>query len=68
MGLIINAYLAVQWFMGHAIGRRPLLSLGVLLMVLGVQFVSTGLLGEMLARSQKQDDMTYVVRKTGRGA
>jgi glycosyltransferase involved in cell wall biosynthesis len=63
LGFSINAYLAVLWFMGHSIGHRPLLSLGVLLMVLGVQFVSTGLLGEMLTRYQGQDDESYVARK-----
>lgn len=66
-GVIVNAYLAVLWFMGQAIGHRPLLSLGVLLMVLGVQFVSTGLLGEMLTRSHQNDGKSYVARTLGRG-
>ena len=66
LGFSINAYLAVLWFMGHSIGHRPLLSLGVLLMVLGVQFVSTGLLGEMLTRYEGQDDDSYVARKVTR--
>jgi glycosyltransferase involved in cell wall biosynthesis len=65
MGLLVNSYLAVIWLMGHAIGHRPLLSLGVLLMVLGVQFISTGLLGEMIARSQHYDEQSFIARKTG---
>lgn len=65
LGLIVNSYLAVLRFSGQAIGHRPLLILGVLLMVLGVQFVSTGLLGEMLARSQKHDGRSYIARRTG---
>lgn len=68
MGFTVNAYLAILWFMGHAIGHRPLLSLGVLLTVLGVQFVSTGLLGEMLTRSQEHDEKSYVSRTVGRSA
>ena len=64
LGTLVNSFLAIQWCLGRAIGHRPLLSLGVLLMVLGVQFVSTGLLGEMLARSQQSDDVNYVARKT----
>ena len=68
LGFAINAYLAVLWFMGYAIGHRPLLSLGVLLMVLGVQFVSTGLLGEMVTRGQKSDDEAYVAQKINRPA
>jgi glycosyltransferase involved in cell wall biosynthesis len=37
---------------GIALGDRPLLLLGILLVLVGIQLVSTGLLGEMLARSQ----------------
>jgi glycosyltransferase involved in cell wall biosynthesis len=53
MGFAINAYLAVMWLTGMAIGRRPLLMLGVLLMILGVQFISHGLLAEMIAHHNK---------------
>ncbi len=49
-GTIINAYLAIGWFFGRWIGNRPLLFLGILLMLLGIQLISTGLLGEMLSR------------------
>ncbi len=56
MGLVINSYLAVLWLLGNGIGGRPLLLLGVLLMVLGAQFASLGLLGEFLTyQAQKQD-------------
>lgn len=65
LGFGVNAYLAMLWLMGHAIGHRPLLTLGVLLMVLGVQFISTGLLGEMITRSQKQDEESCIARKSG---
>ena len=52
-GFIINAYLSVLWFSGIAIGNRPLLLLGVLLMLGGFQFVSMGLLGEIILRFGK---------------
>lgn len=42
------AYLVVGWFMGRWIGERPLFMLSVLMMIIGIQFISTGLLGEML--------------------
>ena len=42
------AYLVIGWFMGRWIGDRPLFILSVLLMIIGIQFISTGLLGEML--------------------
>ena len=64
LGMVINSYLAVIWFMGESIGRRPLLNLGVLLMVLGVQFVSTGLIGEMLTHS-RGNESSPVARKLG---
>ena len=44
---------------GQAIGRRPLLTLGILLMVVGVQFISFGLLGEMVANHQRATTSSY---------
>jgi glycosyltransferase involved in cell wall biosynthesis len=48
VGFAIDAYLSVLWFLGHKIGDRPLLLLGVLLILVGIQFFSTGLIGEFL--------------------
>lgn len=48
-GILINGYLSVLWLLGHGIGQRPLLLLGVLMTITGVQFASFGLLGEFLA-------------------
>jgi hypothetical protein len=45
----------VLWFSGQGIGHRPLLLLGVMMTITGVQFASFGLLGEFLAyQGQKQ--------------
>jgi hypothetical protein len=41
----------IKFFYGRGIGDRPLLFLGILLMVVGVQFFSTGLLGEMINKN-----------------
>jgi glycosyltransferase involved in cell wall biosynthesis len=50
LGLVINVILAVQWVQGLGpLSERPLLLLGVLLMVLGVQLITTGLIAELLA-------------------
>jgi glycosyltransferase involved in cell wall biosynthesis len=46
-GLVISAYLAVLRFRGEAIGDRPLLLLGALLIVVGIQLLTFGLLGQM---------------------
>jgi glycosyltransferase involved in cell wall biosynthesis len=55
LGLLLTAgglgtliYLTVLKATGHAIGQRPLLMLGVLLVVVGLQFFSLGLIGEMI--------------------
>ncbi len=51
--------------LGYRIGERPALLLSVLLMVVGVQFVSLGLLGEMLARTyhESQNKPIYIVKE-----
>jgi glycosyltransferase involved in cell wall biosynthesis len=49
-GVAINLYLTALWFRGHSIGTRPLLQLGVLLILMGVQFISLGLLGELMVQ------------------
>ena len=57
------AYLTVLWFQGRGIGQRPLLLLGVLLVLVGIQLVSTGLLGEMIGSVQVRDKPHYAVRE-----
>jgi dolichol-phosphate mannosyltransferase len=47
-GAAILGYLTVDKIGGAGIGGRPLLLLGVLLVVVGIQFLSLGLIGEML--------------------
>lgn len=49
-GFAVTVYLSILWFGGESIGRRPLLLLGVFLMLAGFQFISMGLLGEMMLR------------------
>jgi glycosyltransferase involved in cell wall biosynthesis len=50
---------------GEAIANRPLLMLGVLLEVIGIQFVCTGIVTEMLARTwfESGASKTYAVRE-----
>lgn len=50
-GFIVSAYLTVRKFQGYSLSERPLLLLAILLMILGVQFVSIGLLAEMISRT-----------------
>jgi len=69
-GFGIGAYLTVLKIMGEAIGRRPLLTLGILLMVVGVQFVSFGLLAEMIANlrpDERRDAVRERLTRSGGG-
>jgi glycosyltransferase involved in cell wall biosynthesis len=66
-GTFICAYLTVmRLFFNQELSRRPLLLLGVLLIFTGIQFISMGLLAEMVARTyhESQDKPIYVVRDT----
>jgi glycosyltransferase involved in cell wall biosynthesis len=57
IGFITEAYLTVLWFGGHKIGDRPLLLLGALEIILGIQFFSMGFIGEFLTyQNQKHFD------------
>jgi glycosyltransferase involved in cell wall biosynthesis len=48
VGFVVLAYLTVVKLMGQGIGQRPLLTLGVLLVVVGIQLFSLGLVGELV--------------------
>lgn len=66
LGTAVNFYLAyLKLIVGEAIGNRPLLFLGVLLVVVGVQFFSIGFLGEMLNRWQVKKQKPNISDKTG---
>jgi glycosyltransferase involved in cell wall biosynthesis len=54
IGSAILIYLTVVKALGHAIGQRPLLLLGVLLVVIGMQFFSLGLISEMITSHHEE--------------
>lgn len=56
IGLIINLWLTWLWINKQWIGDRPLLFLGVLLMVVGIQIFTTGLIGEMVNSLKPPDE------------
>jgi hypothetical protein len=63
-GFVLALHLTIQKLVYDAdIGSRPLLLLAILLIFIGIQFVTMGLLGEMLARTyhESQDRPVYVV-------
>jgi glycosyltransferase involved in cell wall biosynthesis len=64
VGFLLAAYLTIQKLVYQAeIGGRPLLLLAILLIFIGFQFVTMGLLGEMLARTyhESQDRPVYAL-------
>ena len=54
IGFVVLVYLTALKALGHAIGDRPLLTLGVLLVVVGLQFFSLGLISEMLTSQYEE--------------
>ncbi len=57
VGLITELYLTALWFSGQKIGNRPLLLLGALEIIAGIQFFSMGFIGEFLTyQNQKRAD------------
>jgi glycosyltransferase involved in cell wall biosynthesis len=66
LGSILGLYLSVvKLALGQDIGSRPLLLLAILLMVLGVQMITMGLLGELVVRTyhESQGKRIYVIRE-----
>jgi hypothetical protein len=66
VGMVIGLYLTwIKLAYGAAIADRPLLLMAVLLIVLGAQFISMGLLGELIVRTyyETQSKPIYVVRE-----
>ena len=63
-GFVILGYLsALKIFTGAGIGTRPLLLLGVLALLVGVQLVGTGFIGDVLRHSSARQQPAYRVRR-----
>ena len=70
-GVLITSYLAfAKAVLGQAIGNRPLLLFGILLVSTGVQLLTLGLLAELQARTyhESQGKPTYAIREIREGA
>lgn len=64
LGVAIDGYLSVEWILGRtSLSNRPLFLVGFLLIIIGIQFISIGLLGEMITR-QDRGEQTYSIRET----
>jgi hypothetical protein len=65
-GGMILAVLGVQRIGGRALADRPLLLLGLLLFVLGVQALALGLIGEIIVHFNASQRRTYRLRSDDR--
>ena len=66
LGFLILLFLSIEKIvLGNPIGGRPLLLLGALLIIVGIQFIGMGLLGEMIVRvyHETQRKPIYVIKK-----
>jgi glycosyltransferase involved in cell wall biosynthesis len=65
IGLLINLYLLVLKIMGHDIWGKPILILGLIFLLGGIQLITIGILAEISVRTyfESQDKKTYKVRK-----
>lgn len=66
-GVGVCLYLTALWLLGHPIGNRPLLILGVLLLVVGVQIFATGLIAELLVHLGAREQAPYEIRRVVEG-
>lgn len=65
VGIVVNGYLVYLWaIQDKYLSNRPMLFLGILLIIVGVQFFSVGLLGEMLVNNFRTET-EYVIKDKG---
>lgn len=69
LGGLACSYLTILWFLGNSIGTRPLLTLGVMLILIGAQFISMGLIANILIDQDKKrvSDTLYIKEICERG-
>ena len=62
VGIVVDGWLAIEWFRGEtSLSNRPLFLGGIMLVIVGIQFISIGLLGELISKT-KQTDEEYSIR------
>jgi glycosyltransferase involved in cell wall biosynthesis len=69
IGVLINIYLLILKLMGNDIGGKPLLILGLILLLGGIQFITIGIVADINVRTyfESQNKKTYTIRKIFRG-
>jgi len=69
IGVIINIYMFIEKLLGHDIGDRPLLILGVLFLLVGIQLFTVGIVIDLQMRTyyETQNQRPYKIRKISIG-
>jgi glycosyltransferase involved in cell wall biosynthesis len=64
IGILINFYLLILKIMGEDIWGRPIMILGFILVLGGIQFITTGIIAEIIVRTyfESQNKKTYTVK------
>ncbi|MBW6489793.1 MAG: glycosyltransferase family 2 protein [Lentimicrobium sp.] len=65
IGSVINTYFLIEKIMGHDIWGKPMLLLGILLLIAGIQLITVGIMSELLMRTyyESQQKRPYQIRK-----
>jgi len=64
VGFLIDLYLVyLKFFEGESLANRPLFFAGILLIIVGIQFISIGLLGEMISKTRETSVEEYSIRE-----
>jgi glycosyltransferase involved in cell wall biosynthesis len=61
-GVSISIYLTILHFQGYAIGRRPLLFLGMLLIIASLQVLFTGFLADLIIHTSPKQQKDYILK------
>ncbi|MBT0810014.1 glycosyltransferase family 2 protein [Litoribacter ruber] len=69
IGVIINLYLLIDKILGADIWGRPILLLGFIFLLAGIQLITTGIIAEIIVRTyfESQDKKTYKVKEVFTG-
>ncbi|WP_439488921.1 glycosyltransferase family 2 protein [Algoriphagus sp.] len=70
IGFLINLYLLILKILGEDIWGRPLMILGIILLLGGIQFVTTGIIAEIIVRTyfESQNKKTYTIKSVFHGS
>lgn len=67
LGIVVLTYLSWLWVRGHPIGTRPLLSMGILLVLAGGQIVFTGLLADLIVNFNQSRSQEFALKYSSDG-